>query len=519
MRWHLRWFILIGLPLGLASLAISAHENDAWRDSFGRLLFMAGMLLSAWFLWRVLQPVGGVFYEFIAYRRDGWIDRFDSLCFPMAIGAPIVLGVLAALGYFYTARQLATRLQATLLVLMGALLVGAFLMRWVLIVRRRLAMQQARQRRAAAQAEPPLEGTSPIPPTAESGMDLSTINIQTRRLVQMALVIGSLAGVGFIWGDVLPALSILNKPLWQSTVEVTETITAVDGSMEFRSVPRQEPVNVSHLMLALLMVGMTIVASRNIPGLLEIALLQRLPLEAATRYAITTVSRYCITIVGLILACATLGIRWSMVQWLVAAISVGLGFGLQEIFANFVSGLIILFEKPVRVGDVVTIDGVSGVVSRIRMRATTITNWDRKELIVPNKEFITGRLLNWTLSDQVNRIELNVGVAFGSEVRRVSELLLQIARSQPHVLSDPPPVATFDRFGDSALNFVLRCYLPSLEFRLQTIHELHARIHDTFNAEGIEIAFPRRDLNIRVSQPSMPMFHLPSSALTQPSAS
>ena len=95
-------------------------------------------------------------------------------------------------------------------------------------------------------------------------------------------------------------------------------------------------------------------------------------------------------------------------QWLIAAISVGLGFGLQEILANFVSGLIILFERPVRVGDVVTVGDVTGVISRIRMRATTITNWDRKEFIVPNKEFVTGRLLNWTLSDQVNRIVINV---------------------------------------------------------------------------------------------------------------
>ena len=111
--------------------------------------------------------------------------------------------------------------------------------------------------------------------------------------------------------------------------------------------------------------------------------------------------------------------------------SLGLGFGLQEIFANFVSGLIILFERPVRVGDVVTIDNITGVVSRIRMRATTITDRDRKELIIPNKEFITGRVLNWTLTDPVNRVVINVGIAYGSDTQRAAEILLKVAKDHP----------------------------------------------------------------------------------------
>ena len=133
-----------------------------------------------------------------------------------------------------------------------------------------------------------------------------------------------------------------------------------------------------------------------------------------------TVSRYLITVVGLLLCFGVVGVGWSKVQWLVAAMGLGLGFGLQEIFANFISGLIILFERPVRVGDVVTIDGITGVVSRIRIRATTITDGDRKELIIPNKEFITGRVLNWTLTDPVNRVVIPVGVAYGSDTERVA---------------------------------------------------------------------------------------------------
>jgi len=230
---------------------------------------------------------------------------------------------------------------------------------------------------------------------------------------------------------------------------------------------------------------------------LEIAILQRLPLEPATRYAITTLSRYAITVLGVVAVCGTLGITWDKVHWLIAAVSVGLGFGLQEIFANFISGLIILFERPVRVGDIVTVGDVSGIVSRIRIRATLIVDWDRKELIVPNKEFITGRVLNWTLSDQMNRVVVNVGVAYGSNPARVRELLLKIAADNEFILKDPAPMASFEGFGDSALNFVLRCYLPNLENRLAVTHDLHAKIHEAFLTEGIEIPFPQHDLNIR----------------------
>jgi potassium-dependent mechanosensitive channel len=188
---------------------------------------------------------------------------------------------------------------------------------------------------------------------------------------------------------------------------------------------------------------------------------------------------------------------WSKVQWLVAAISVGLGFGLQEIFANFVSGLIILFERPIRVGDVITIADVSGVVSRIRMRATTIVDGDRKELIIPNKDVITGKVLNWTLSDQVNRIQIVIGIAYGSDTRRAAELMHETARNHPHVLKDPAPMVTFEAFGESSLKFVLRCFLPNLESRQHAVHELNMEIDRKFRENAIEIAFPQHDIHVR----------------------
>ncbi len=205
--------------------------------------------------------------------------------------------------------------------------------------------------------------------------------------------------------------------------------------------------------------------------------------------------------VGVGLVLSTLGVRWSQFQWLVAALGVGIGFGLQEIVANFISGLIMLFERPVRVGDIVTVGETDGVVTRIQIRATTIRGWDRKELVVPNKEFITGRLLNWTLSDQVTRIMVLVGVAYGTDVDRALALMREAAEENEHVLGDPSPVLTFEGFGDNALNLILRAYVGSIDHRLATITALHKAINAKFEQAGISIAFPQRDLHLGAREP------------------
>ncbi len=179
----------------------------------------------------------------------------------------------------------------------------------------------------------------------------------------------------------------------------------------------------------------------------------------------------------------------------------GTGLRFAEIFANFVSGLIILFERPVRIGDVVTIDGVSGTVSRIQIRATTIMDWDCKEFIVPNKEFVTGKMLNWTLSDKTNRVVINVGISYQSNPEVAMSILQEIADTHPMILKDPVPIVSFEGFGDSTLNLVLRCFLPNLDHRVKVVSQLHATINDRFRIAGVEIAYPQRDLHIKTVPP------------------
>ena len=183
-----------------------------------------------------------------------------------------------------------------------------------------------------------------------------------------------------------------------------------------------------------------------------------------------------------------------------AALSVGLGFGLQEIVANFVSGLVILFERPVRVGDTVTVGQLTGTVSQVRIRATTITDWDRKEIIVPNKSFITEQVINWTLTDPITRIVIKVGISYGSDVDKARGVMMQTLTSLPAVLDDPEPRVYFTGFGDSSLDFVLHAYSRQLSDRLPMIDEIHRAILAALREHGIQIPFPQRDLHIQ-SQP------------------
>jgi len=237
------------------------------------------------------------------------------------------------------------------------------------------------------------------------------------------------------------------------------------------------------------------------PGLLELSFFRRVGLGPGERYAYATIVKYGVAALGVALAAGAIGLNWSSIQWLVAAVGIGLGFGLQEIFANFISGLIILFERPIRVGDTVTIGDLSGTVSRIRIRATWITGFDRKELVVPNKEFVTSRLVNWSLSDTVLRVDVKVGVAYGSDVQRALALLREVALREPRVLREPRPDAWFLGFGESSLDLELRAFSPDVSSVLPILHALHVAIDDAFREAGIEIAFPQRDLHIRSLPP------------------
>ncbi|MEW4563335.1 mechanosensitive ion channel domain-containing protein [Bremerella sp. JC770] len=521
------WLIPTLLPLTFITSTFYASDPTHGHDAIERICFIVQAFILAAFLARILHPTG-VFQEYLAYNQGGWLDRLKYVWYWGSVSAPLVLAGLAFWGYYYTAQVLSWRLFATMCCVLGLMMIRATLMRWIMLARRKLSIAQARERAAAAAAQ---TGDSAAASLSNSILaeqakeELSAHSAQIQRLLATGMFTVSLVGFWLIWGQVLPALRMLDQygydiaptqEVAQADMPTTpgmppattdkesketnaseETPSVAEESADEKVVAKK--ITILTIAFAGLILVLTLVFARDIPGLMEMTILQRLPLEPSVRYAITSLTSYAIVMIGVIWAFSSVGLQWSQIQWLATALTFGLAFGLQEMFANFVAGIIILFERPIRVGDIVTIHDVTGVVSKIRIRATSITNWDRKEYVVPNKEFITGRLLNWTLSDTVNRVVINVGVAYGTDTEAARKILLEIAEKNQFLLKDPGPNATFEGFGDSTLNLVLRAYLPNLENRMAVISDLHTQIDLAFRDAKIEIAFPQRDLHIRTA--------------------
>ncbi|MHC4945072.1 MAG: mechanosensitive ion channel domain-containing protein [Planctomycetota bacterium] len=490
LRRHMIWFTLTVTPISIIIRMTEFQEEAAFRTSLGRVVLVIGLIVMAVFFQRILRTRGGITENHLATYPDGWLARLRFLWYPAAVGIPAMLALLSIYGYNYTARELNLRFARSIAVILCIVLLRDLILRWLRVAQRKLKLARIQQEREAARAggeEEPDPGEIDLSAYPEgTDPDLDAIDEQSRRLIRTAVAVSIMLGLWFAWAEVLPALGFLvDVELWQHTV-VQPDGTSID-----------EAITLAHLILALLSIILAVVAARNLPGLMEITVLQRLPMDKGSRFAVSTITSYVILAVGIVIGFKFIGVGWGQVQWLVAALGVGLGFGLQEIVANFICGLIILFERPIRVGDTVTIGNVDGTVSRIQIRATTIIGWDRKELIVPNKTFITENMVNWTLSDPVLRILVRLGVAHGSDTVLVKKLLTDAIDSCEAVLDDPRPRVDFVEYGESSLDFEIRVYVKGTSDLLNTKDKLHMTIEKLFREHGIRISFPQRDIHVR----------------------
>ena len=496
IRSNVRWLITFGLPfvflvMGLRNFNV-AHTSELTSESTGRVAFIAGMVVMALFTHFMLNPYGR--RQGIWAKQQIWVYKIRHVLHAVGIAVPVSLALLSAVGYIYSAFQLTHRAHLTLWMVLLVVLIHALVTRYLLITRRRVAVKHMRQRQAQTTDAAGEQTDGPRP---EESLDFNVIGAQLQRLLRAVAAIGLCIGISFVWADMVPALTAVNRVQFKGW-EKEVVIEAFDeASNRMLSHTESVPVTLGDVILSILLIGGTLVAARNLPGLLNITVFERLPIDFGTRYALTTVVRYVTIMVGLVAAFRTVGFTWNSVQWLVAAMTVGLGFGLQEIFANFVSGLIILTERPIRVGDMVTVSGVMGKVTKMQIRATTITDFDRRELVVPNKKFITEDVINWTLSDSVTRVCCPVGIAYRCDPALARSVLVDVARQHPEVLDDPEPSAVFLGFGDSTLNLELRVFIIGREQIAQVKDELNLAINTAFRNANLEIAFPQRDLHIR----------------------
>lgn len=465
-------------------VAIFLKSNtEGVEGGFSLILYIILLFVFSVFLYRAVHPIA-------RYSSSKSMARLLSY----VVGVSILFFIAFPLfGYIYGSILITVKLTFTLCFVFFMLLVHQLLIRWLRINHRRLLLKSLLEKREEQKNKQEGEQNSLSEAFGEVDeepeIDLVSISEDSKQIVFLLALGLAIWGLVVIWADIVPAFSILdNIALWHRP--------GVEGGQEF-----SVPVSVGDIVRAICITFFLLVSARRLPGLLEIVILQRLDITSGARFTIRTLVRYSLYIIGVMWISGVLGLDWSKVQWLVAALGVGIGFGLQEIIANFICGLIILFERPIRIGDVVTIGGTDGIVTKIQTRATTIRTWDRRELLVPNKEFITGRLLNWSLSDKLTRIKIPIGIAYGSNVKLAMKLIEEAAAENENTVDDPGPYVSFEEFADSSLLLYLRCFIEYNENRISTISELHKSIDAKFREAGVTIAFPQMDVHLNLSSP------------------
>jgi len=513
--------IFVAVQLGSSGMRLDSPESlQVYNNSLGRIVFfvaMMGLGLALIGLFRPRKPTGEASDE----QPLSWAQRLYLFIYPFVVLGTIVPAALAILGFYITGYLLAYQVLRTVWLVILLSIVNELVIRW------RTTSQLGVRGVAKEGAEADEESTA-----------LKEADAQVRQLSRVVLVLIAMVGVYGIWAGAIPALQIMKRIQVMPTVAIIEQTRddrlvsgdrsgLVKATEAAESEPKAESgsppaipgvpapssstsaatvaepssaLTLWDLFQFALVFIVTLLLVKNVPGVFELFLRRRTRLDPGARVAAITLVRYTIMIVGFTTAFSHLGISWSKIQWLAAALTFGLGFGLQEIVANFVSGLILLLERPVRVGDAVTVGNLQGRVSSIHIRATTITLWDKSEMIVPNKEFITTKLVNWTLSDSKRRIDIPLRVKYDADLAMVKSTLVDVASRHPDVFDDPPPVALLLEFGDDALKFELR-YFVDFGQGLKTRDELHTAVDRAFREKGIEFAMPRLDVRVPPASP------------------
>jgi len=430
----------------------------------------------------------------------GWIKKYYLWLNIIIIALPVFLIVLSLVGYYFTAYEFAKNISSTFFLIIIILLAYEILGRILFLAQTHIDQKKAELERKAEKEKRKLLKASPQDQNSNIADDLNLdivdpiiekeeLNEQTSQLIHFIMLIALIVGVIVIWSDFFPSISFLNNlEVWN-----TQISTGKDG------VPIYQQITLFNIIEALLTFICTIIVVRNIAALIEILIFRGKKFHPGTRHAYELISKYILAGIGFFLGLKFLGIGWAQFQYLAAAMTLGISFGLKDIFANFISGIIILIERPIRLGDSVTVAGSNGTVTRIRIRSTTITDFDRHELIVPNQAFLTEKIVNWSLSDQIIRIVVDIGIGYSSNAAEAETILLQIAKDNSMVLDTPKPSVIFVGFGADSLDFKLRSYV-NLSDQMTAQHKIRHEINNRFKEAGIEIPFAQRDIHINSNE-------------------
>lgn len=452
-------------------------------DVIGYLLMMLGFLYLTFFAARAIK---------LLLTDKRLTVGFATLAIAGFL-TPLTIALMLGLGYYYTIIQLLNRVALTLYLFFMYLILSQVLRRELYVAQNKIMGKLRRARLkgtlGGASKLARRQRVNNLSGKTDSGLDslgLELVNQRAFKLFNSILLLVFLYFMYNQWSDLAGVLSYLDQ------IYLYHSVTVVDG----KSVPSS--LSLGDVLLALAIIGLAILLNRNLPLVIDRLFMLRTSSKAkSASYTTKLITSYAITTLAVILAAGAVGIKWENLQWLVAALSVGLGFGLQEIFGNFVSGIIILFERQLRVGDIVTLNDLSGTVNKIRIRATTIISFDNKEVVIPNKQFITEALTNWSLSNTVTMIEFAVGVAYDADTNRAKEILRAIIRRCPDISREQRPKVYIKSLDASAITIMCEVYVKEIGKRKTVYDYLSTETLRLFNDQGIEIPFDQLDVTIR----------------------
>ncbi len=420
----------------------------------------------------------------------GWMGRRRRFAAWLVLAGMAGVAALEVRGYSFTARRLAIGGFESALVLACAAALQHALARtiddhawrwaspsrsWARALKTAVALGGAAKSRGAWSSTEVL--VTPIDPQAADLDPLDDLELGLRRLAGGFSILFAFLALAWVWDfNLALARFLLDRPVW--------------------SFDEQTPVTLGNLCQATIVMLLGATAWRYMNTFFSVTIFRRMPDDPGVRFAVVTLCRYGVLGLALIIAMGAIHLDMARIGVVLAALGVGLGFGLQEIVSNFICGIILLLERPIRIGDVVTVAGTSGKVDRINIRATTIINADNQCMIVPNREFITGNLVNWTHKDKIIRIMIKIGVAYGNDPDAVAAILLELARADGDVLETPGPGAALEDFGDSALLFGLSVFVAEPGLVGKTRHRLCAAIQRRFAELGIVMPHPTHELHV-----------------------
>ncbi len=453
---------LIGFGLVLAAYAVTLvglTDHGMWHGSLARFGFMAAMLLVAWTAHLSLRPTGGFLEPLIAKFGGRVIHRVRFVIYLAGVAFPLSLLVLSALGYGFTANVLITRAIITLV----SLLIGATLWAGVKIVSAHLwqmltgSTPPPRQRNKYGDIDASADTGAHV--TGVLGEHFLELKHQLAFLCQCTLVVGAILSFGWLWIDIFPNVRLGNPVVWTVNETVTQSTIDASGQTIASSVVETTPVTALHLLLAAATLFVAFQLAKLLPALFDALVLQRVSFDEGMEHLSLVLGRCLLFGIGCLIACKWVGVRWQTIHWLAVGLTIGLGFGLQDMVRNLFGGLIVLFEKPARLGDLITVGKVTGRVSAQKLRTTVLSDDDGREVIIPNKNFVNEDVVNWMGAGRLSVIPIEVAVNRDERPADICRMLQQLVIDQADVLLTPAPQATLVCVGQSSQRIEVRAWI------------------------------------------------------------